>query len=101
VTDKGSGLASGLTNVAAQMGGSIGVALVAAISAARTADLMSHHVGSTVALAQGFQRGLLVAAMFPLLALVVAVAFSRSRQPVVAYQQDHERQPLYQSESPS
>jgi EmrB/QacA subfamily drug resistance transporter len=65
-----SGIASGLTNVSTQMAGSIGVALVATISASWTTHQLHQHVSSTAALASGFHLAFRVLAMSPLLGLV-------------------------------
>ena len=69
------GIASGLTNVATQMGGSIGVALVATLSASWTAHQLDRHVGNQAALASGFHLGFVVLAMAPVLALLATVSY--------------------------
>jgi ABC-type proline/glycine betaine transport system permease subunit len=73
------GLGSGMTNVSVQMGGSLGVALLASLSAARTAHLFAHGVARTTALAGGFHLGFLVAAACPAVAFVAAVLLLQSR----------------------
>jgi MFS family permease len=74
------GLVSGLTNVSAQMGGSIGVALLASISAARSAHLLAQRVARPEALADGFHLGFLVAAACPAVAFLAAALLVRSRR---------------------
>jgi EmrB/QacA subfamily drug resistance transporter len=74
------GLVSGLTNVSVQMGGSIGVALLASTSAARTAHLLAQGVASPQALAAGFHLGFVVAAVCPAIAFVAAAFLLRSRR---------------------
>jgi EmrB/QacA subfamily drug resistance transporter len=73
------GLASGLVNTSRQMGGSLGLALLAAVATQRTAALdgdLSH----AAALTEGFQRAFGVGALFALAgALVSLLVLSRVR----------------------
>jgi EmrB/QacA subfamily drug resistance transporter len=67
------GLASGLVNTARLVGGALGLAILAAIAAARTnSDL--HHAGTTAhaALTSGFQLAFVVSAAFSLVGALVA-----------------------------
>lgn len=73
------GVASGLANVAPQLGASIGVAALATISASRTALLISAHVPVRSALTSGYRIGFLVAAGCTATSLVLAVALLRPR----------------------
>jgi EmrB/QacA subfamily drug resistance transporter len=73
------GLVSGLTNVSVQMGGSIGVALLASVSASRTTRLLAEHVSRTAARAAGYHFGFRVAAVCSAVALAVAVVALRPR----------------------
>jgi EmrB/QacA subfamily drug resistance transporter len=73
VANAESGVASGLTNVATQISGSIGVALVATISASRAAQQLDEGVSQAAALASGFHLGFAVLAVFPVLGLLATV----------------------------
>jgi len=72
------GLFSGVTNVSAQIGGSIGVALLASVAAGRTAHLLAHGATTRAALVDGFHLGYLVAGMFTFLAFLVAAVLLQS-----------------------
>jgi len=57
-----SGLASGVANVALQMGAAVGVAVIASVSSSRTAVLLGGHATLDGALTGGYQMGFFVAA---------------------------------------
>ncbi len=65
------GLASGLVNTFRQVGGSIGLALLATIATQRTADVAGT-VSHAVALTDGFQRAFLVGAGFAAVGAVIS-----------------------------
>jgi EmrB/QacA subfamily drug resistance transporter len=78
------GLASGLFNTAQQVGGALGLAVLATLAASRTSSLISalgHHVtkhaaaGATVS---GYRIAFLVAAGFMLTSILVIVSFLRA-----------------------
>lgn len=79
------GLASGLVNTSRQVGGSIGLALLATIATQRTGALAGT-VSHAVALDEGFQRAFLIGALFAAVGAVasVLVLVRGSRQPAVA-----------------
>jgi EmrB/QacA subfamily drug resistance transporter len=79
------GLASGLINMTQQIGGALGVAILATISNSRTQSLLhgsgAHHVG--FALTKGYDRAYLISAGFALAGVIVAsalIATKDSRQ---------------------
>jgi len=74
------GLVSGFTNVSVQMGGSIGVALLASISAARTAHLFAQRLARPEALVAGFHLGFLVAGACPAVAFLAAAVLLPPRR---------------------
>ena len=66
-----SGLASGIVNTAFMLGGSLGLAVLASVAAARTGKLMAVDVTSIAALAGGYQAAFLCGAAFALLAALL------------------------------
>jgi EmrB/QacA subfamily drug resistance transporter len=71
------GVASGLANVAVQMGGSIGVALLATVAASRTTHLLAEHQSSLQALTGGYRLGLMVGAGFTAAGALAAAVLLR------------------------
>jgi sugar phosphate permease len=68
------GLASGLINTTQQIGGALGLAILAAVANSRTSGLLESRGEPVVALTEGFQAGLLVAAGFAVAAIVLVAA---------------------------
>jgi hypothetical protein len=73
------GAASGVVSAAYQVGGALGLAIITTLSTSRTADALAGGAGPTDALVEGFQRGLLIAAVFAAINIVVALPSPRLR----------------------
>jgi EmrB/QacA subfamily drug resistance transporter len=77
------GLASGLINTSQQIGSAIGLAALATVAAAHTADLLPHAATSVAqadVLGAGFARGFLIAGFLPLAgAAIAAIAMPKTR----------------------
>jgi EmrB/QacA subfamily drug resistance transporter len=71
VPHEDAGAASGVVTAAFQVGGAIGLALVSTAATSRVTDAVAAGVAQPEALAQGFERGLLVAAGLAVANLVV------------------------------
>ena len=80
IDDSESGLASGLINTSQQIGGALGLAVLTAVATNRT-DAVAGEVSPTVALNEGFQAGLLVAAGFVVVAVVLAALIGQGSRP--------------------
>jgi predicted MFS family arabinose efflux permease len=82
VSDDDSGLASGLINTAQQIGGALGLAILAAIANSRTSDLMAGAGGDPAAvpgaLTEGFQAAFMAGTAFAVIGIIMALILIRS-----------------------
>jgi EmrB/QacA subfamily drug resistance transporter len=83
-TPEDAGLASGLVNTTAQIGGALGLAVLATVSASRTNALIAHGRPVAAALTDGYHLAFWIA--FSLVAAAIAVAATVLRQAPAAPQ---------------
>ena len=83
------GVASGVVNTSFMMGGALGLAILASLSAYRTDSLLAAGDGPLVALNGGYHAGLLVGAVFAVAAATVGAVFLRVKQPVTGHEAAH------------
>jgi EmrB/QacA subfamily drug resistance transporter len=76
-TDQDAGLASGLVNTTGQIGGALGLAVLATVSAARTSALTARHQTPAVALTGGYHLAFWIACGLVVAAAVVTVTLLR------------------------
>ena len=76
-----SGLASAVTNVASQLGGSLSIAVLATITTTRASRLLAKHVAAGTALSDGYREGFDIAAAVTAATIVAVVVLMRARRP--------------------
>jgi len=76
-TVEDSGLASGLVNTTGQIGGALGLAVLATVSAGRSSTLLRQHVPVSAALADGYHLAFWIACGLVLVAVGVALVVLR------------------------
>jgi EmrB/QacA subfamily drug resistance transporter len=95
-TPEDAGLASGLVNTSMQVGGSIGLAVLATLSTERTNSLLADGEGQLQALNSGYHLAYLIGAGLAAIAVAIAVFVLRAPSPQeMPAPQEAEAEPVY------
>jgi EmrB/QacA subfamily drug resistance transporter len=86
-TPEDSGLASGLVNTTQQVGGALGLAVLATLSTTRTTSLLAHGASNAAALTNGYHLAFTIAAALLLAAIAIGVVALRPDAPAEAVQE--------------
>jgi EmrB/QacA subfamily drug resistance transporter len=87
-TPEDSGLASGLVNTTQQVGGALGLAVLATLATTRTESLQGHGVGAAAALTNGYHLAFTIAAILVLSAIAIGLVLLRPGQALHAVDQE-------------
>ncbi|HEY7263060.1 MAG TPA: DHA2 family efflux MFS transporter permease subunit [Trebonia sp.] len=100
-TPQDAGLASGLVNATAQVGGALGLAVLATVSASRTSTLVAQHRPEAIALTDGYHLAFWISCGLVVAAAVVTATVLRRPAPQPATEPStepaHELVPAYEA----
>jgi MFS family permease len=96
-TPSDAGLASGLVNTTAQVGGAIGLAVLVTLSAERTQSLLADGEGALEALNGGFHLAYLIGATLAVAAILAAFTVLRDERPALAHDEAPKAEPVYEA----
>jgi hypothetical protein len=98
-TQADAGLASGIVNTSAQVGGALGLAVLATLSATRTNDLIAGGKSTAAALTSGYHLAFLIGAVLVVAAIVVGLTVvqpeERAREEMAPEDKASSGEPVY------